>query len=71
MTFSLSGRIRSEDVAELRTPLESEHRRIVLNLEEVKLAVRFLVVCEADGVELRNCPAYVLEWIRHVPAMPN
>lgn len=26
-------------------------------------AVRFLAVSEANGIELRNCPAYVREWI--------
>ena len=65
--FSLSGRIRSEDVAELRTLLESEQRKIILDLGEVKIvhreAVRFLALCEQDGIPLRNCPAYVLQWI--------
>jgi hypothetical protein len=26
-------------------------------------AVRFLGVCETQGVELRHCPAYIREWI--------
>jgi len=25
--------------------------------------VRFLAHCEADGVKLDNCPAYIREWI--------
>lgn len=67
VTVSLSGRIRSEDVAELRTFLESEHGKIILDLEEVKIvhreAVRFLALCKQDGIQLRNCPPYVLQWI--------
>jgi hypothetical protein len=26
-------------------------------------AVKFLRSCEANGVKLENCPAYVREWI--------
>jgi hypothetical protein len=25
--------------------------------------VKFLAICEVDGIELRNCPSYVREWI--------
>jgi len=67
MTFSLSGRIQSEHVAELGTLLQGERRRVVLDLKEVTLvccdAVRFLGACESRGIELRNSPAYVREWI--------
>ena len=46
VTFSLSGRIESQHVDELRRMLETEHRRVSLDLEEVKLvdsdAVSFL-----------------------------
>ena len=67
VTFSLSGWIKSEHVAELETLLESQSRIVVLDLNEVTLvsceAVRFLVACESRGIQLRNCPAYVREWI--------
>lgn len=40
---------------------------MVLDLEEVKLvdrdAVRFLAQVEAAGTELRNCSAFIREWI--------
>jgi hypothetical protein len=26
-------------------------------------AIKFLADCEAGGTKLRNCPAYVREWI--------
>jgi hypothetical protein len=67
MTFSLSGRIQPEHVVGLRALLEGEHRQVILDLKEVNLvcyeAVRFLRLCESRGVELRDCPAYVREWI--------
>jgi hypothetical protein len=67
VTFALSGRIESQHVDELRRMLEAEHRKISLDLEEVKLvdhdAVRFLFTCDARGIELRNCPPYVHQWI--------
>jgi len=67
MTFSLSGRIQPEHLAELRALLHVEHRQVILDLKEVTLvccdAVRFLKLCESHGIELRNSPAYVREWI--------
>ena len=69
VAFSLSGRIKAEEVAELQKLLEAEYpdHRIVLDLSEVKLvdreAVRFLARCEAAGTQLENCPAYIREWI--------
>jgi hypothetical protein len=67
--FTLSGRMSTEDVAELKTLFESEQkgRRIVLDLKDLTLvdrdAVSFLERCEADSFKLRNCPPYIREWI--------
>ena len=69
VVLTLSGRIQLEHLAELQTLLEFEapDHSIVLDLSEVRLvgrdAVRFLTHCEADGVKLDNCPAYIREWI--------
>jgi hypothetical protein len=69
MIFALSGRIEVEDVAELQRLFQSEPKdhNLVLDLKDVRLvnrdAVRFLADCEADGVRLKNCPAYIREWI--------
>jgi hypothetical protein len=58
-----------EPMAELETLISSEAsgRRITLDLKDVTMvnenAIQFLVRCEADGITLRNCPAYVREWI--------
>jgi len=65
----VSGRIKAARLAELEKLLECEagDRSLVLDLKEVKLVdrdvVSFLASCEAKGVELTNCPAYIREWI--------
>jgi anti-anti-sigma regulatory factor len=70
VVFALSGRIDEEHVAELETYISAETnaQSIVLDLKDVTLvgrdAVGFLERCEADGVILRNCAAYVREWIK-------
>ena len=67
--FALSGRIEAEDIDELRRlfELEDTSREIALDLRDVTLVdrdgVKFLAVCEADGIQLGNCPAYIREWI--------
>jgi anti-anti-sigma regulatory factor len=65
--FTLSGRINAEQVAALKGLFDADNRNIILDLREVRLAdrdaVRFLRGCEADGVKLENCPAYIREWI--------
>lgn len=65
-TIRLMGRMQAEHLAELRKQLERPH--FVLDLDEVTLVdvevVRFLNVCEQQGVELRHCPRYVREWMR-------
>ena len=69
VVFTLSGRMDSENMAEMRALFGSEPRgrRIVLDLKDLTLvdreAVRFLVSCETDSVQLKNCPAYIREWI--------
>jgi anti-anti-sigma regulatory factor len=69
VVFTLTGRIRAEQVPELLTLLRSESsaHRIILDLEQVRLvdrdAVLFLALCETLGARLRNCSAYIREWI--------
>jgi hypothetical protein len=63
----VSGRIQAENLDTLRNALGRQNGRIVIDLEEVALvdreAVAFLALSEIDGIELRNCPAYIREWI--------
>jgi hypothetical protein len=65
--FTLVGRMEVEHVAELKKLFDRDYRNIILDLGDVRLAdrgaVRFLRACEADGMELENCPAYVREWM--------
>jgi hypothetical protein len=69
IVFSLSGRIEPEDIDELRRlfGLEASAVHIMLNLQELVLldgdGVEFLAGCEAAGMALENCPAYVRKWI--------
>jgi len=69
VVFILSGRIQLEHLPELNHLFEFEaaDQSIVLDLAEVRLVdretVRFLTTCEADGVMLHRCPAYIREWI--------
>ena len=65
--FLLSGRIRAEDTVELNKLIRTEQNNVVLDLKEIKLvdraAVKFLVRCQADGIEIRNASLYIREWI--------
>ena len=69
VVFTLSGRMDEENVAELKTLFGSEpkDRRMVLDLKDLTLvdreAVRFLESCETDSIKIKNCPAYIREWI--------
>ena len=72
----ISGRITAEDLDVLRDVLAQESRAVAaIDLKNVLLidrdAVKFMVVAEANGVELRNCPPYVREWVSRERAQPN
>jgi hypothetical protein len=59
----------AEEVDDLEKLISAEASgsRIALDLEDLTLVdqdvVSFLRRCEADGIELENCPAYIREWI--------
>lgn len=67
--FRLSGRIEGGNLGELESFLggEANGQRVVLDLSGVKLVdqevVAFLAKCERTGMNLRNCPEYIREWI--------
>ena len=67
VALRISGRVAQEDVTVLRTAIEQEHGAIAIDLAEVGLvdreAVNLLAISERRGIELRNCPAYIREWI--------
>lgn len=62
----VSGRLASEDLQVVRTALDGR-RVVAIELSEVELvdreAVKLLAQAEAEGIELRSCPAYIREWI--------
>ncbi|MGA8057054.1 MAG: hypothetical protein WB999_02350, partial [Candidatus Binataceae bacterium] len=61
-TLKLIGRIRAEHLAEVRRQMAASAPS-VLELREVTLVdaevVRFLGVCESDGIHLQHCSAYI------------
>jgi hypothetical protein len=63
----ISGRITGRDVDMIRAALEQENSPLAIDLKQVVLAdreaVKFLAACELNGTELRNCPAYIREWV--------
>ena len=73
VVIKLSGRMDAENIGELETLVreEANGRRIVLDLKNLTLvdqdAVSFLKRCEADNITLKNCPAYIREWITRSP----
>ena len=66
-TIKLIGRIETEHPCELRALLDAVGGNIVLDLSEVSLvnldAVRFLIICETQGIQLLNCSAFIRRWI--------
>ena len=69
VVITLAGRMQADLIPELQWLLSSElaDRHVVLDLREVRLvdldAVRFLAKTEAEGARLRNCSAFIRQWI--------
>ena len=66
VVLRISGRIAGEDLEVLRVALE-EGRVVAIDLAAVELVdrdvVELLALNESSGIELRNCPAYIREWV--------
>jgi hypothetical protein len=67
IVLRVCGRMQMECVNTIKGLIERENTEIALDLTEVTLADRdaamFLAVCELNGIELRNCPAFLREWV--------
>ena len=69
VVFTLTGRIQMNQISELQALLRDQmpDHNLVLDLRDVKLvdldAVRFLEQIEAQGAKLRNCSAFIRQWI--------
>ena len=63
----ISGRIAEQDVDTLRALLEQERGIVAIDLKDVHIvdreAIKLLAMREANGLELRNSPAYIREWV--------
>lgn len=65
--LAVSGHIEDENLDQLEALCGIEPQKLVFDLRELSLAgrgaVSFLARWEARGVTLRDCPAYIREWI--------
>jgi hypothetical protein len=61
------GELRSEHLNQVQAEIDCCGTLAVLDVEEVDLVdvegVRFLNRCEANGVLVLNCSAYIREWM--------
>jgi hypothetical protein len=68
VTLTLSGRVRAEDLPELKQIMDGCCRPIVLNMNDVKIIDRatigFLADFEFNNGRISSCPQYIREWIR-------
>ena len=64
----LSGELRTAHLEEVRIEMAHCESPAVLDLEEVGLidleGIRFLNACEAAGVSVLHCSAYIREWMQ-------
>jgi hypothetical protein len=67
LILHISGQITGKDVDLLRSLLEQERTLVAIDLKDVLLldreVVKVLALSELNGTELRNCPAYIREWV--------
>jgi anti-anti-sigma regulatory factor len=65
--LSISGTITGQHVDTLRTVLQQEAGAVAIDLKNVSLVdrdgVQLLALSEDSGMEIRNCPAYIREWV--------
>jgi len=67
VVLRISGRITQDDVTVLRAAIDQERGALAIDLTEVGLVdrdtVNLLASSEGRGIELRNCPPYIREWV--------
>jgi hypothetical protein len=68
LTIRLIGQLDVDCLAELEAQIAAGASRIELEMKEVTLVdiniVRFLVKCQARGIHIRGCSAYISDWMR-------
>jgi hypothetical protein len=67
VVIRVCGHVQVEQVRTIAELIGEECQGAVLDLMEVMLVdrdvVTFLAACDRQGVELKNCPAFLKEWI--------
>jgi len=77
VVFTLSGRMQTEEIEQVRELLgaEAAGQRLAINLRDLTLVnqdvVAFLAECEARGIELECCPLHMRSWIDQVKIPPE
>jgi hypothetical protein len=68
--LQVSGHLQEVHVNLIEKLIERETDQVVLDLAEIKLvdreAVKFLAAWVGRGIELRNCPEFIREWMSKV-----
>jgi hypothetical protein len=71
--FHISGYLRETHVHLIEEMMAKETDPVAFDLAEVtevtlvdSEAVKFLAACDAKGIEIRNCPAFIREWMSRV-----
>lgn len=72
VVLRLSGRMQARHLEQLKARIANDTRTVALDLQEVTLVdldvIRFLRICESEGIELLHCAPYIREWIRRESA---
>ncbi len=67
IVLRVAGHIQSEHVSTIEELIAREGGRVSIDLSELTLVdrdvVSYLAVCEMRGIELRNCPPFLREWL--------
>lgn len=77
VVFRVSGRITAQELGMLQDLLRQEVGAVAIDLKDVLLvdreAVALLAFSEFNGLELKNCPPYIREWIirERIQSKPN
>ena len=68
VVLHISGHLQEVHIEMIDELLAKETDSVALDLGEVTLvereAVKFLATLDARGVELKNCPGFIREWMR-------
>jgi hypothetical protein len=68
--FHISGYLRGTHLNLIAEMMAKETDPVAFDLAEVTLVdsevVKFLAACDAKGIEIRNCPAFIREWMSKV-----